>query len=379
MPKAKSPLPATKTARSAARSAFGDAAGSRAREECVQEDARQPWPLHDGAKRLPPLTALSYFEVAARTRSFAAAAKELHVTPAAISHQIKALEKYLGVELFVRHHRKVSLTPVAQMALPSLQDGFASLADAVEQIRAHGEARWVLTICAEPLFATKWLVPRLHRFYERCPDAEVRLQASLKSVDLTRGGPTGPDMFRRAGIDLSVRFGYGEYAELVTRQLLEMSLLPVCSPDIGEMLPLPSPQALLNQRLLSDSTSFRSPERFGWAEWLRHVGVQSTKSLREQRFGNGLLALEAAIAGDGILLASRQLTQAELNAGKLVIAFDTELPCPFAYYVVCPYPALERPIVQAFRDWLFEEAGPPEKLPAPGKPVRKSASNRGRA
>jgi len=369
MPRAKSPLPAGKAARGAAPVAFRDGAGGGAWDECVQEDARPTWPLHAGVKRLPPLIALSYFEVAARTLSFADAAKELHVTPAAISHQIKALEEFLGVELFVRHHRKVNLTPVAQRALPSLQEGFASLADAVEQIRAHSEARWVLTVCAEPLFATKWLVPRLHRFYERCPEAEVRLQASLKSVDMVRGGPAGPETFRRAGIDLSVRFGYGEYADLVTRELLKMSLLPMCSPDIGGTLPLPSPQALLNQQLLSDSTSYRSSERFGWPEWLRHAGVQSTKSLCERRFGNGLLALEAAVTGHGILLASRQLTQAELNAGKLVVAFDTELPCPFAYYVVCPHPALERPIVQAFRNWLFDEAALAESLLASTKPV----------
>lgn len=327
-----------------------------AAENCVPKDTRRSWPMPNGSKRLPSLISLSYFEAAARTRSFATAAKELHVTPAAISHQIKALEEHLGVELFVRHHRKVDLTPAAKGALPSLQEGFAALADAVEQIRSYSEARWVITVCAEPLFATKWLVPRLHRFYARRPEAEVRLQASLNSVDTIRGGPAGPATFRRAGIDLSVRFGYGEYAELDTRQLLAVSLIPVCSPDIGKTLPLPSPQTLLKQPLLSDSTAYRSPERFGWQEWFRHVGVQPAETLREQRFGNGLLALEAAITGQGILLASKHLIQAELTAGKLDIAFNEEMPCPLAYYVVCPHPALERPIVNEFRDWLFEEA-----------------------
>ncbi len=309
------------------------------------------------ATRLPPLIALAYFEAAARKQSFAAAAKELHVTPAAISHQVKALEEQLGVELFVRHHRNVSLTAAAKEALPALQDGFAALAHGVEQIRAHIETRWVITICAEPLFATKWLVPRLHRFYARCPEAEVRLQASLSSVDSCRSGPTGPISFRRAGIDLAVRFGYGEYAELDSRHLLKVALLPVCSPAVEVATrPSASPEVLLQLRLLSDSTAYRSSERFGWQQWFQYAGVSVPNLLREQRFGNGLLALEAAVTGQGLLLACPSLVQAELQSGKLVVAADVEMPCPLAYFVVCLPSALERPIVKEFRDWLFTEA-----------------------
>lgn len=311
-----------------------------------------------GAPRLPPLIALAYFEAAARKQSFAAAAKELHVTPAAISHQVKALEDQLGVELFVRHHRKVTLTEAAKAALPSLQDGFAALAHGVEQIRAQGEKRWVITICAEPLFATKWLVPRLHGFYARCPEAEVRLQASVRAIDSNRSGPIGPTSFRSAGIDLAVRFGYGEYPELHSRQLMPVSLVPVCSSAATRVSASVPPEALLEQRLLSDSTTYRSSERFGWPEWFEHAGIKSVPStLREQRFGNGLLALEAAVTGQGLLLACPRLVRAELDSGKLIIAADVEMPCPFAYFVVCQPGALERPIVQEFSDWLFEEAG----------------------
>lgn len=308
------------------------------------------------ATRLPPLIALAYFEAAARKQSFAAAAKELHVTPAAISHQVRALEEQLGVELFVRHHRNVSLTAAAKAALPALQDGFAALAQGVEQIRAQSETRWVITICAEPLFATKWLVPRLHRFYARCPEAEVRLQASLSSVDSTRSGPTGPTSFRRAGIDLAVRFGYGEYSELDSRRLLKVSLLPVWSPELERAWPSASPEVLLQQRFLSDSTAYRSSERFGWPQWFQYAGISAPRALREQRFGNGLLALEAAVTGQGLLLAFPSLVQAELQSGKLIIAAHVEMPCPLAYFVVCQPSALERPIVQEFRDWLFTEA-----------------------
>ena len=313
-------------------------------------------------KRLPPLIALSYFEVAARTRSFAAAARELNVTPAAISHQIKALEEHLGVELFVRDHRKVALTPIAKAVLPGLQDGFAALADAVDQIRAHSEDRWIVTVCAEPLFATKWLVPRLHRFYARSPEAEVRLQSSLNSVDTARGGPVSAATFRRAGIDLSVRFGHGDYPDLEVRRLLDVTLLPMASPTLcHDGLPLPSARAVLALPLLADSTSYRCPERFGWTEWFRHAGIEPDAPLRELRFGNGLLSLEAALTGQGVLLASEHVVRAELDAGKLAVAVDLPLPCPFAYHVVTSTAALERPIVQAFRAWLIDEVEAPPR------------------
>lgn len=324
-------------------------------DHCAETSARVRL-MTDGARRLPSLIALSYFEVAARTKSFVAAAKELHVTPAAVSHQIKSLEELLGVELFVRQHRKVNLTPAAQMVLPTLQDGFSALADAVEQLRSHSESKWVITVCAEPMFATKWLVPRLHRFYAGCPDAEVRLQASLNSVDTVRGGPASAATFRRAGIDLAVRFGYGEYVGLDSRKLLEVTFVPVCAPSLCESLSDRAPSALLNQPLLSDSTIYRSPERFGWTEWFRQARLPIPEGLREQRFGNGLLALEAAMTGQGVLLASKQIVQTALDAGKLVVAWDHAMPCPFKYHIVCTLPALERPIVQAFRSWLLDEA-----------------------
>ncbi|KXS37092.1 MAG: regulatory protein, LysR:LysR, substrate-binding protein [Halomonadaceae bacterium T82-2] len=304
--------------------------------------------------RLPPLIALSYFEVAARTRSFAAAAKELNVTPAAISHQIKALEEYLGVDLFVRHHRRVSLTPAARGALPELHEGFQTLGRAVEKIRSYGEERLIVTVCAEPLFATKWIVPRLHRFYARCPDAEVRLQASLHTVDRDRESVLGVADLKRAGIDVSVRLGYGNYPDLAPRRLLSLDLVPICAPELASSRA--GIETLKGMPLLCDSTLSRLKEPYGWKEWFLQQGLD-TGALRELRFGNGLLALEAAIAGQGALLGSRELHQAELSAGKLVVLADRPLNTDQAYYVVSAGESLERPIARQFRDWLLEEAG----------------------
>ncbi|WP_355661909.1 LysR family transcriptional regulator [Halomonas salifodinae] len=303
--------------------------------------------------RLPPLIALSYFEVAARTKSFAAAAKELNVTPAAISHQIKSLEEYLGVELFVRHHRRVSLTPAARGALPELHEGFQALGRAVDKIRSYGEERLIVTVCAEPLFATKWIVPRLHRFYARCPDAEVRLQASLHTVDRARESTFAAADLKRAGIDVSVRLGYGNYADLEPRQLLSLDLVPLCAPELASTVD--TVEALRRLPLLCDSTLTRLNEPYGWKAWFEQQGY-AIEPLRELRFGNGLLAMEAAIAGQGALLGSRALHQAELSAGKLVVLAERPLACDQAYYVVSAGPSQERSIAGEFRDWLLDEA-----------------------
>lgn len=302
--------------------------------------------------RLPSLIALSYFEVAARTKSFAAAAKELNVTPAAISHQVKALEEYLGVDLFVRHHRRVSLTPAARVALPELHEGFQTLGRAVDKIRSYGEERLIVTVCAEPLFATKWIVPRLHRFYARCPDAEVRLQASLHTVDRARDSVFGVADLKRAGIDVSVRLGYGNYADLEPQRLMSLDLVPICAPELAATVD--GVDTLRGLPLLCDSTLTRFDEPCGWKEWFKQQGCE-IGALRELRFGNGLLALEAAIAGQGALLGSRYLHQAELSAGKLAMLADCPLNCDQAYYVVSAGAGLERPIAGQFREWLLDE------------------------
>ncbi len=306
--------------------------------------------------RVPSLTSLAYFEVAARTRSFAAAAKELNVTPAAISHQIKALEEYLGVELFVRHHRRVSLTPAAREALPDLHEGFQALEQAVEKIRSYGDERLVVTVCAEPLFATKWIVPRLHRFYAICPDAEVRLQASLQTVDRARDSSFSVSDLKRAGIDVSVRLGYGNYADIEPERLMGLELVPMCAPELASTVS--GIDSLRELPLLCDSTLDRFGGTFGWKEWFREQGVEPG-SLRELRFGNGLLAQEAAIAGQGVLLGIRYLHQAELSTGKLELVSDRPLKCEQAYYVASAGPALERTIAGQFREWLLDEAHKP--------------------
>ncbi|HTV90395.1 MAG TPA: LysR family transcriptional regulator, partial [Stellaceae bacterium] len=134
---------------------------------------------------LPPLSALRAFEAAARLKSFSKAADELHVTPAAISHQIHALEADLGVSLFHRHSRAVELTASARLLLPGLSEAFAGIQASVRRLRSHNDTG-TLTIAASPSIAAKWLVLRLHRFQEQWPDIDVRISTSDTIVDLTR-------------------------------------------------------------------------------------------------------------------------------------------------------------------------------------------------
>lgn len=304
--------------------------------------------------RRPPLIALSYFEVAARTKSFVKAAKELNVTPAAISHQIKSLEEYLGVELFVRHHRRVSLTPAARASLPELHEGFQTLAKAVDNIRLFSEERSIITVCAEPLFATKWIVPRLHRFYARCPEAEVRLQASLHTVDQSRGSEFSVSHLKRAGIDVSVRLGYGDYADLEPQLLMSLELVPMCKP--GLVSNFGNIKSLGEHPLLSDSTLSRFDDPCGWREWFQEHNFEEISPLKEMQFGNGLLALEAVLSGQGVLLGMRDLLIPELLSNKLEVVTDRPMLCAQAYYVVSAGLNKERPIAREFREWLLDEA-----------------------
>src|SRR5204863_6807747 len=171
---------------------------------------------------LPPLSALRAFEAAARLKSFSKAADELSVTPAAISHQIHALEEDLGVRLFDRGNRAVELTASARLLLPGLSEAFSGIQTAVRRLRAHNDTG-TLTITASPSIAAKWLVPRLHRFQEQHPDIDVRISTSDEIVDLTRGD-----------FDLAIRYGTGRYPAVHIELLLQNEVFPACSPRLIE-------------------------------------------------------------------------------------------------------------------------------------------------
>jgi LysR family glycine cleavage system transcriptional activator len=306
-----------------------------------------------GNGHLPPLSALRAFEAAARLLSFSKAADELNVTPAAVSHQIAALEADLGVRLFNRLSRAVELTASAQVLLPGLSEAFAGIQASVRRLRAHNDTG-TLNVTASPSFAGKWLVQRLFRFQEIAPEVDVRISASDAVVDLMRGD-----------FDVAIRYGTGRYSGLTVELLLKNEVFPACSPDLLRRgPPLETPADLRHHQLLHDQAVDRDPLVPTWAMWLKAAGVGDMPAVPGLTLNTNILALEAAIAGHGVTLAYSTTAAADLAAGRLVRLFSLSLPDLFAYYIVTAPGALERPKVRAFRSWLRQEADDQTSLQA---------------
>ena len=284
---------------------------------------------------MPPLGALHAFEAAARLLSFKAAAEELHVTPGAVSQQIKLLEDRLGAQLFTRRARSIELTDAGRLLLSPAQQAFRMLADAVARIRASDGAQ-VLTVSLLPSFAALWLVPRLGTFRVRCPDVDVRISATPKVADLERDD-----------VDIAVRCGLGNYPGLHVEHLLAEDLFPVCSPRLRKGLKKPAD--LAHHTLLHDET------RTEWALWLQAIGLPDLAATRGPSFSLWELALQAAVAGQGVALGRSALVTPYLESGQLVRPFQISTPSAFAYYVVCLPQRAQEPKIAAFRAWLQDE------------------------
>lgn len=295
-------------------------------------------------QRLPPLNSLRAFEVVSRHESFRAAAKELHVTAAAVSQQVKALEDHLGRKLLRRRSGGYSLTPDALAGLGFLRDGFEQLSSAVETMRSGGQR--VLTVSAVPSLAAEWLVPRLHRFREQYPGLDVLLHAAEELVDL-----------EHSRVDLGIRYGSGNYPGLISERLFVDEIFPVYSPGmLRGGPPLNKPADLRGQPLIHTDWT---PERGrwpGWAEWVRAAGVSGVDVTKGLRFSDGALVIQAAVRGQGVALGSKALTLEHLAAGRLVRPFKLSLVTDFAYYVACARSRVDEPGIVAFRRWLLAEA-----------------------
>ena len=299
------------------------------------------------ARKLPPLNALRAFEAAARHLSVTKAAGELNVTPAAVSHQVKALEDRLGVALFHRLNRALMLTDAGQTFLPGLRDGFDRLAGAVDRVRSACETG-TLNVSVGPSFAAKWLVPRLNRFRDAHAEIDLRIDATDHVVDLARGEA-----------ELAIRYGAGRYPGLRTETLFDEQVAPVCSRELCEgPPPLNQPSDLRGHTLLHVEWNTRDETWLDWRMWLMAAGAEGVDATRGPRFNVESMAAQAAIEGHGVALVSSAIVVDDLAAGRLVRPFALSLPTEFAYYVVTTDDAAERPKVAAFRDWLLAEAGP---------------------
>jgi LysR family glycine cleavage system transcriptional activator len=289
---------------------------------------------------LPPLHAVRAFEAAARHLSFNLAAEELHVTPSAVSHQIRALEDYLGTRLFDRLTRRVILTRDGQAFLPAVQSALQQLSAASERILSRRDDG-SLTVQASPNFATEWLVPRLLGFQAEHPDIEVKLMT-------TRGHDGVRLDFEQ--VDLAIWYGKGSWPDVSCEPLLREELAPVCSPSLlrGER-PLTSPEDLRGATLIHVLM------RIGqWRNWLEAAGVEGIDPERGPKFQNTPLALEAAMAGMGVAIANRAFVADHLRDGRLVVPFDHDLSTDSAYYLIYPKQGLQRRSAIAFREWMLD-------------------------
>ncbi len=306
--------------------------------------------------RLPPLNALRVFEAAARHLSFKEAAAELSITQAAVSHQIKSLEDYLGVQLFRRAGRGVQLTEAARACLPRLREGFESLAAAVEMIHERG-AETDLEITAPPVFTARWLMPRLADFARREPKVDVRVVASSKMVDagaLDSAAIISHLDLRSDTSGVEIHLGGGDYPGYRADRLFGVSTIAVASPELAKSLH--QPEDLSHHTLLHDDAMDLVAHGHAWEKWLELAGVaDKVDGTRGPHFSSNILSLEAASQKLGVALALRPLVDADIASGRLCAPFNVELKPRSAYYLVCAEVIADRPAVTSFRKWLLDQ------------------------
>lgn len=304
-------------------------------------------------RTLPPLGALHAFEAAARHLSFKAAAEELHVTPGAVSQQIKQLEDRLATPLFARRARGIELTEAGRLLLMPTQQAFRLLADGVARVRGRDSAN-ILTVSLLPSFAALWFVPRLGRFRARHPEIDVRISATPKLAELDRDD-----------VDVVIRYGLGNYPGLHVEHLLADDLFPVCSPKLLE-----GPVRLREPADLARHTLIHDELRQEWDLWLRAAGMEGIiDTSRGPSFSLWELAFQAAIAGQGVALGRSTLVAEYLRTGVLVKPFTISSHSQFGYYFVCQPERLKERKIAALRAWLRDEVDEvAEAAAAPGRP-----------
>jgi LysR family transcriptional regulator, glycine cleavage system transcriptional activator len=290
-------------------------------------------------RRLPPLNALRAFEAAARLLSFSKAADELHVTHGAVSRAVRQLESDLGIHLFLRTTRSVSLTPTGAAYAREIRDALDQLAAATVAATSQ-QSSGTLNVSTVDSLAAKWLVPRLFRFRRAHGDIDVRLSTSERLVD-----------FVNDGIDIAIRYGQGRYPGLESELLMEEDLSPVCSPAL-----LKGPHPLHKPEDLKYHTLIHDDFHVDWAMWLRTAGITGIDPHRGPTFNSSEHAVQAAVLGEGVVLGRSALVTDDLASGRLIRPFTIRLPAGLAYYIVYPARSLRRHKVKIFRDWLLAEA-----------------------
>ena len=300
--------------------------------------------------RLPPLLSLRAFEAAARHLSFKRAAEELSVTPTAVSHQIRILEESIGARLFERKVRRVELTPAGQALYPSLHDSFEAMARAIDRVRREG-VRDAVTVSATTAFTSRWLIPRVATFQEMHPGLDLNFHATNRIVDLQAGEAK-----------VAIRYGHGPYAGLESELLLKDRFIAVCSPRLA----LRSVRDLVKHTLIHFKWQRSDRDKPVWQRWFAEAGLPYAAPKGEIVFSDETHAIQAAVAGHGIALASVVLVADDLASGALVQVPGPEL-AGYAYHLVYDPSVRDEPGVRACRAWLRNEAALFMQLLTPGQ------------
>jgi LysR family glycine cleavage system transcriptional activator len=289
--------------------------------------------------RLPPLNAVRAFDAVARLGSVRAAADELAVTPAAVSQQLRVLEAHLGIVLTQREGRGLALTESGRAWHAEIARHLRAIALAAERVRP---GRRVVQVTVVPSFGSRWLVPRLPLFTAREPEIEVRIDAGPTLADLAR------DPF-----DLAIREGSGVYPEAETVCLFPLELFPVASPPYARQLKGRAQAVDWTRARILHEVNFDY-----WPDWCAQVGRTDIDISRGMFFSHTMLALDAAIDGQGVALAPRFLAERELARGTLVILDPRGYTTGTGIYLAWPRRSVRTlsPAAIAFRDWLIDEA-----------------------
>lgn len=287
---------------------------------------------------LPPLQAVRVFEAVARHLSFTKAAKELGMTQAAASYQVKLLEERIGAPLFLRRPRQIELTEPGQRLAPAVSEAFAILGQAYAA--ARGGADGLLCVTTVLTFASNWLAQHLGAFQIAHPALAVRLDTSSRLTD-----------FAREDVDIAIRSGGGKWPGLEAHKLLDADFTPMLSPKLAASIGgVKDPADLLRLPILD-------PGDIWWAQWFEAAGVRSHDLARRPGSSMGAQAYEAnaAMAGHGVAILTRALFKAEIADGRLVQPFDLVGDDGHAYWLVYPTARRNVPKIRAFRDWILAE------------------------
>jgi len=296
-------------------------------------------------KRLKQLNNLSSFESAARHQSYSKAAEELFITQAAVSQQMRQLETLLGSRLFTRNGRKMQLTDSGEKLYQTTQQAFDILTKGFNNIQSEGVAG-SLTITSTHAFTSLWLMPRLYRFSIKHPDIQIRVVASNCIEDLQQGH-----------IDLAIRFATTASMpvddKLKYEFISEDYVYPACSAKLADEMNFKEPKDILKCWLVS----LEHQGSINWPAWFKEAGICSKQDHSKwTEVSSGDMALSAVLSGHGVTLVSEAISSQYINTGQLVIPFDIKHPISFKRYLVFNPNSAKKARLDAFIDWLKEEA-----------------------